>query len=189
MKAKMVAYLSVCMLLTSTVSLLPAQAAAANGGAEDPLFGTLPDWVPQDFASAMQFRNTHGKSYVADGVICLVRPMAHFRTADYRYEIGGSMTTVNTPASSEPKIYELEIPEKPDPQDAEAVKAYEDYCDSVGNYSHDYSFFEDYANRKTQTVFEVELFRVLDGLELTVEWQEKAGDEYKTTEKFSFSKE
>lgn len=189
MKAKLFACLTACMLLTSAVPVLPVQAADAdgeNGAAADPLFGTLPDWVPQDFVSAMQFRNTHGKSYVADGIICLVRPMAHFRTDEYRYELGGSMTMVNTPASSQPKIYALEIPEKPDPEDAEAVKAYEDYCDSVGNPSHDYKFFEEFADRKTQPVFEVELFRVLDGTELTVTWQEKEGENYTAKEKFRF---
>lgn len=186
MKAKIFAYLSACMLLTASLPMLPAQGTDTDGGAADPLFGTLPDWVPQDFVSAMQFWNTHGKSYVSDGVICLVRPIAHFRTDDYRFVLDGSMTDVNTPASSEPKIYELKIPEKPDPDDAEAVKAYEEFCDSVGNYTHDYSVFESYASCKTQTAFEVELFRVLDGLKLTVEWQEKGGDEYKTTEKFCF---
>ena len=189
MKAKQFACLTACMLLASMLPMLPAQAADAdgeNGALTDPLFGTLPDWVPHDFASAMEFRNTHGKSYVADGVICLVRGMQQFRTDDYRFELGGSMTTVNTPACSQPKIYALEIPEKPDPADAEAVKAYEDYCDSVGNPSHDYKYFEEFADRKTQPVFEVALFRVLDDLELTVAWQEKIGDEYKTTETFRF---
>ena len=186
MKAKMFACLSACVLLTSALPVLPVQAADADGGASDPLFGTLPDWVPQDFVSAMQFLNTHGKSYVSDGIICLVRPMAHFKTEDYRFVLDGSMTTVNTPASIQPKIYELEIPEKPDPEDAEAVKAYEDFCDSVGNYTHDYSVFENYAMCMTQTALEVELFRVLDGLELTVAWQEKEGEEFKTTEKFRF---
>ena len=189
MKAKRFACLTACMLLASMLPMLPAQAADAdgeNGALTDPLFGTLPDWVPHDFASAMEFRNTHGKSYVADGVICLVRGMQQFRTEDYRFELGGSMTTVDTPAGSQPKIYALEIPEKPDPADAEAVKAYEDYCDSVGNPSHDYKYFEEFADRKTQPVFEVALFRVLDDLELTVAWQEKIGDEYKTTETFRF---
>ena len=186
MKTKMIACLSACMLLTSAVPMLPAQAVDAEGAAADTLLGELPDWVPHDYASAMQFRNAHGKSYVADGIICLVRPMAHFRTEDYQFVLSGSMTEVNTPACSQPKIYALEIPEKPDPDDAEAVKAYEDFCDSVGNYTHDYSVFESFAACMTQTVYEVELFRVLDGLELTVTWQEKEGEEYKTTEKFCF---
>ncbi len=208
MKKKMLACLTACMMLASAGTVTPVQAAdpdAETGESgtltdpdtesgetgesdemTDPLFGVLPDWVPHDFASAMQFRNTHGKSYVADGIICLVRPMAHFRTGDYTIDLSGSMTLVNTPASSPSKIYELEIPEKPDPEDAEAVKAYNDYCDSVGNYTHDYSFFETYAGCKTQTAFEVTLLRVLDNLELNVAWLEKDGEGYKTTEKFRF---
>ncbi len=186
MKTKMLACLTACMLFASAVPMLPAQADDTENAATDPLFGTLPDWVPQDFVSAVQFWNTHGKSYISDGIICLVRPMAHFRTDDYGFEIGGSMTLVNTPASSQPKIYELEIPEKPDPEDAEAVKAYEEFCDSLGNYSHNYSVFEQYADCKTQTALEVELFRVIEGRELTVAWYEKEGGEYKTTKKFRF---
>ena len=186
MKSKVFACLAACMLFASAAVMPPAQAADTDPAGTDPLFGTLPDWVPQDFVSAMQFHNTHGKSYVADGIICLVRPMAHFRTDDYQFVLSGSMTKVNTPASGTPKIYELEIPEKPDPEDAEAVKAYEDFCDSVGNYSHDYGVFERYASCKTQTALEVELFRVLDGLDLTVTWLEKEGENYITKEKFCF---
>ena len=186
MKARIFACFSACMLFASAAAMPPAQAAGTDGGEPNPLFGTLPDWVPQDFVSAMQFHNTHGKSYTADGIICLVRPMAHFRTKDYQFDLSGSMTKVNTPASANPKIYELEIPEKPDPEDAEAVKAYEDFCDSVGNYSHDYSIFERYADCKTQTAYEVELFRVLDGLDLTVTWLEKEGEDFKPKEKFTF---
>ena len=186
MKTKKLACLTACTMLASAVWMLPAQAAGTDGGVTDPLFGTLPDWVPHDFVSAMQFLNTHGKSYVSDGIICLVRPMAHFRTDDYQYEIGGSMALVNTPASTQPKIYELEIPEKPDPEDAEAVKAYEDFCDSVGNYTHDYSVFERYAECRTQTALEVELFRVADGEDLIVTWLEKEGGELNKKEEFRF---
>lgn len=174
-----------CLALTGAAAAMPMPVPAQ--AAVDPVIGELPEWVPQDFAGAMQFYNTHGKSYVADNVICLVRPMLHFKKDDYGFSYSGSMTTVNTPAGSTPKIYELEIPEKPDPTDEEAVRAYEEYCDSLGIYSHDYSFFESYAGCKTQYAFEVELFRVLDGLDLTVAWYEKDGDTKRTTEKFSFA--
>ena len=32
----------------------------------------LPDWVPSDFGSALEFRNTYGKTHVEDGLICIV---------------------------------------------------------------------------------------------------------------------
>ena len=38
----------------------------------------------------------------------------------------------------------------------------------------------------TQTALEVELFRVLDGTELTVTWLEKEGENYTAKEKFRF---
>ena len=35
----------------------------------------VPEWIPQDFASAVNFSNEHGASFVKDGIICLVRCM------------------------------------------------------------------------------------------------------------------
>lgn len=184
MKNKLIALLTTGMMLTSALPLTPVY--AADKAQEDPIIGTVPDWVPQDFAEALQFYNTHGKSYTADGVICLVRPMKHFMTDDYKYSLSGSMTMVNTPAGAEPKKYALEIPEEPAPSDEEALEEYRAYCEKLGVYSYDYSFFESYENCKTQYVFEVELFRVLEGYDLTVTWLEKENGEFKSTEKFSF---
>ena len=191
MKNKLIACLTSGMMLASAIAVSPVQ--AADKAVSDPVIGTLPDWVPQNFAEALNFYNTHGKSYVADNVICLVRPMVRPDRDVYQFSISGSMTFINTPASSIPHTYELDIPEKPDPDDIEAVKEYEDYCDSLGLYSHDYSFFENYALRKTQYAFEVELFRVLEGYDLTVTWYEQLDSwhehldsSYVTKEVFSF---
>ena len=183
MKTRLLASLTAGMMLLSAVTLPPVQAAVP----EDQVIGTLPDWVPQDFADALQFYNTHGKSYVHDNVICLVRPMIQYREDEYSFSLSGSMTMVNTPAAGESKIYELEIPEKPDPEDPQAVAAYEAYCERLGIYSHDYSFFETYAVCKTQQAFEVELFRVLENYDLTVSWTEKYDGDLRTTETFSFA--
>ena len=184
MRNNLISVLTAGIVLASAVSVLPA--TADSQPATDPFIGVLPEWVPQNFADAMQFYNTHGKSYVADNVICLVRPMLQYRKDDYDFLLSGSMTSINTIAGGEPKIYELEIPKKPDSSDEESTAKYEDYCDSLGIYSHDYSFFESYAGCKTQYAFEVELFRVVEGCDLTVSWREKDGDSYRTTEKFSF---
>ena len=181
MKLRKTALLTTCMMLMTSAAAMPSVQAA-----EDPLFGTLPDWVPQDFADAMQFYNSYGKSYIADNIICLVRPMLQWKEDDYQTSLSGSMTLIDTPAGSQPKIYELDIPEKPDPDDSEAVKAYQEYCRRLGLDSYDYSFFEAYAGCRTQYAFGVELFRVLKGYDLTVTWSEKEGDAYKKTEVFSF---
>ena len=180
MKKRLTALLTTAAMLTSSAAIFPAQAAV------DPILGTLPDWVPLDFADAMNFHNEHGVSHIEDDIICLVRPMIQFKKDDYNFSVSGSMTSLNTPCGGEAKIYELEIPEKPDPNDKEAVAAFEAYCDKLGIYSHDYSFFENYANCKTQYAFEVELFQVFEGYDLTVAWTEKNGDEVETKAKYSF---
>ena len=175
---KMGAFLTAFAMVLSAMPVLAANQPAAN-----PLFGVLPDWVPTNFADAVQFYNTHGRSYVANDIICLVRPLKEQEKEDTMISISGSMTMVNTPACTEPEYYALDIPEKPDPSDEEAVKAYQAYCEKLGLPSDDYGFFESYDETD---LFEVGLFRVLDGLDLTVEWRMQDGDESRTLESFSF---
>jgi len=184
MKTKLLSMLTASIMLTAAVPMQPIQ--AADKAASNGIFGTLPEWVPQSFPDAMEFYNSHGKSYVSDNIICLVRPMLQYKEADYEFSISGSMTMINTPAGGDPKIYELETPKKPDPDDPAAVMAYEDICWKIGIDPDNYSFFESYSGCKTQYAFEVELFRVLKGHDLTVTWHEKDGDGYKTTETFTF---
>ena len=184
MKTRWIALLTSSLMLATAAGVLPAQ--AADKPAEDPLFGTLPDWVPTDFVEALDFYNTYGKTHVEDNIICLVRPMIDFRTDDYNVEISGTMTQINTPAGSIPHIYALEIPEKPDPDDEEAMAAYKAYCEKLGIYDYDYSFFTSYEGRKTKGVYEVCLYRVLEGYDLNIAWTMKDDGKEKTTEKFSF---
>ncbi len=42
------------------------------------LGGPYPDWVPQDFDAAAEFYNTHGQCYFEDNVICIVRPFRSY---------------------------------------------------------------------------------------------------------------
>ena len=182
MKTRLIALMTAAMMLASAAVMPPVQA----GAAEDSILGALPDWVPTDFADAMQFYNTYGKTHAEGDIICLVRPAVQFRKDDYHIELSGSMTELNTPAGGKPQFYELEIPEKPDPEDAQALADYQAYCEKLGLPTDDYSFFETYPNRKTQPAFEVSAFRVLDGYDLTVAWTERTGDETRTTGKFSF---
>ncbi len=184
MKRKLSTILTVCAMIASVVAMPPVQ--AADQPVIDLVLGQLPDWVPLDFVDALQFYNEHGKSYVADNVICLVRPMLQDKKDDYNHTVSGSMTNINTPAGNVPKIYELEIPKQPDPDDEEALTAYEEYCNKLGIATDDYSFFESYAKSEMQYVFEVQLFRVLEGYDLTVSWKEKIGDEYRKTDEFTF---
>lgn len=193
MKQKWIPLLTAGMMMTSAMAMPPVQ-AAEDDAVVDPIIGTLPDWVPQDFVEAIEFYNVHGKSYVADNVICLVRPMWKnlYENDYYETHILGSMTNVNTPAGAQPRVYELEIPEEPDPNDEEALAAYEVFCDKLGVPSDDYSIFENYAKSDMQYVMEVQLYRVLEGLDLSVRWfegggsHEQEGSMYTLTEEFSF---
>ena len=178
MKTRFIALLTTGMMLAAAAALPPVQTNAA----EDP----LPDWVPTDFADALQFYNTYGRTHVEDDIICLVRPAVQFKKDNYGLSLSGSMAPISTRDGRKPQFYELEIPEKPDPNDADALAAYEAYCQKLGIPTDDYSFFESYPNRKTQPAFEVQLFQLYKGYDLTVAWTEKEGDETKTTEKFSF---
>lgn len=61
---------------------------------------SLPDWIPQDHASAVEFINEHGTSYVKDGVICFVRPQYLENTDRYPVRFKGS-------AAKDIKSYEV----------------------------------------------------------------------------------
>lgn len=177
MKHKRFAFLTSVVMIASTLTILPVQ--AADSSAYESVIGTLPDWTPMSFVEAMEFYNEYGKSHVEDNFICLVKPIPLNQKDIYRTSISGSMTMVNTPACTSPALFELEIPEKPDPNDAEALESYAAYCESLGIPSDDYSFFEKYKESEVQYAFEVQMFHVLEGHDLTVDWLIDYGDGYK----------
>ncbi len=184
MKHKLLSLFTAGMMLVSASALPPA--SAADQPSMDSVIGTLPDWTPMNFADALQFYNTYGKSHVEDNFICLVKPIRLDEKDKYKTSISGSMTMVNTPACTSPAIFSLEIPEQPDPNDAEALAEYEEYCESLDIPTDDYSFFEAYRESEVQYGFEVQFFRVLEGEDLTITWLEKEEDVDRETEKFSF---
>lgn len=67
MKTKLLSMLTASIMLTAAVPMQPIQ--AADKAASNGIFGTLPEWVPQSFPDAMEFYNSHGKSYVSDNII------------------------------------------------------------------------------------------------------------------------
>ncbi len=186
MKHKLLSLLTAGMLFVSASAIPPVQ--AEDTASMDSVIGTLPDWTPMNFADAMQFYNTYGKSHVEDNFICLVKPVRLAEKDKYKTSYSGSMAMINTPACTSPAVFALEIPEKPDPNDMEALAEYEEYCESLGIPSDDYSFFEAYQESEMQYVFEVQMFRVLEGEDLTIEWIEDLGEGYKKTtlETFTF---
>lgn len=70
MKVKPIALLTASVMLTASATLPPVNAAGptANTRSTD----KLPEWVPTDFESALEFRNTYGATHIEDGLICAV---------------------------------------------------------------------------------------------------------------------
>ncbi len=186
MKHKLLSLLTAGMLFVSASAIPPVQ--ADDTPSMDSVIGTLPDWTPMNFVDAMQLYNTYGKTHVEDNFICTVKPVRLAEKDKYKTSYSGSMAMINTPACTSPAVFALEIPEQPDPNDAEALAEYEEYCNILGIPTDDYSFFEAYQESEMQYVFEVQMFRVLEGEDLTVEWIEDLGEGYKKTilETFTF---
>ncbi|MBR5513844.1 MAG: dockerin type I repeat-containing protein [Ruminococcus sp.] len=177
MKNKLLSLLTAGMMLASSTAI-PSVLATDDTSMESAI-GTLPDWTPMNFIEAMEFYNTYGKTHVEDNFICVVRPMRLDEKDIYRTSYSGSMAMINTPACTDTAVFELEIPEQPDPNDDEALAEYEELCNKLGVSTDDYSFFEKYKDRELQYVFKVQMFRVLEGHDLTVEWIEDLGAGYK----------
>ena len=53
----------------------PSLCAPYTAFAEDTgAVAVLPDWIPTDFDSAVNFRNTYGATHIENGLICIVYP-------------------------------------------------------------------------------------------------------------------
>ena len=70
MKAKPIALLTAGVMLTAPATLMPAHAAEQPAAAKS--MEKLPEWIPADFESALEFRNTYGATHIEDGLICAV---------------------------------------------------------------------------------------------------------------------
>ena len=178
MKNKLLSILTAGVMLSSAAAIPPVYAESEYESEYDSIIGILPDWTPMNFVDALQLYNQYGKTHVEDNYICLIKPIRLDEKEKYKTVFSGSMLMVNTPAWTSPALFELEIPEKPDPNDNEALDEFEEYCNTLG-IPADYSFFENYAESNNQYGFEVRMCRVLEGYDLTVEWIEDLGEYYK----------
>ena len=106
MKKTLISLMTAALMLASAAPVQLTAAADENG--RESIIGTLPDWTPTNFAEAMQLYNKHGKCYVADNYICMMRIVPHFMKNDYKFGISGSMADINTPASAGQQFFELE---------------------------------------------------------------------------------
>lgn len=177
MKNKLLSFLTASMMIASAVTMPPV--VAVEQPSMDSAIGTLPDWTPMNFIDAMEFYNAHGKTHVEDNFICLVQPIRLDEKDIYKTSYSGSMAMINTPACTSPAVFKLEIPEQPDPNDKEALKEYEEFCSKLGIATGDHNLLEDYAKSEVQYAFKVQMFRVLEGHDLEIEWIKDLGAGYK----------
>ena len=66
MKNRILACLTTAIIFASSAAFPAAEAADAPAVAE------MPSWVPDNYASALKFRNTYGATHIEDGLICTV---------------------------------------------------------------------------------------------------------------------
>ena len=120
----------------------------------------IPDWIPQDYESAVKFSNEHGSSFVNDGIICFVRNEKLDRLDEYPVGFEGSI-------SKNIACYELINKVYDDPEDkyyAYNVRAYDipNSSDLTVNFKYgnrdfdirtvgSYSFQKDSTGYITQT--------------------------------------
>ena len=68
-----------------------------TASAEDTAAAELPDWVPTDFDSAVNFRNSYGATHIDNGLICVVYPKRNTS----RGEAGYGYSMESTPDAGE----------------------------------------------------------------------------------------
>ncbi len=185
MKKRMLILLITGAMLTSAASVLPVQAAETDDK-YDSMIGRLPEWTPTSYAEAIQFYNSHGKTWVADDYICVLRPILRGKTENYAVATGGTMRDVNTPDGIVPRVYEMKIPGEPDSNHPGSIEAFHECCDTYNIYPHDYDLLKEYAEKVGPYAFEVGMYHVIEGYDLTVTLSEKKDDEWVTTDEFTF---
>ena len=92
MKKRFTAILTASLMLSATAAALPPAITVSSVDTTSDS-NLLPEWIPQSFNDALEFRNTYGTTHIEDGFICLVLNEEH-QTSDedqpdgvLRYEI------------------------------------------------------------------------------------------------------
>ena len=92
MKKKILATLIAAMTVGTPLTFspsIPAPAFAEETGLTD----ELPDWVPTDFETAVDFCNTYGATHIENGYVCIVykmdyeKPYPGIMIHDVRYQL------------------------------------------------------------------------------------------------------
>ena len=65
--------------IAAVTSFIPLSSGSLSGFLSEPVYAeehgmgaALPDWIPYDLESAIEFRNTYGATHVQDGLVCVV---------------------------------------------------------------------------------------------------------------------
>ena len=100
--------------LTATAAVIPFSAYSMNMTAppavyaEDSTESTLPDWIPTDFDSAVEFYNTYGETHIADGLLCVVFREEKKRFHEDEYECFPRYT-IRTSSADVAKIKKMQL--------------------------------------------------------------------------------
>lgn len=95
------------MSLNASV-LVPAVASAVGVDA----IAELPEWIPDDYESALEFRNTYGATHIGNGLICVVYPETVERGGA---SDGGSSLWIDVTANmGQPLSQERYLPDRSD---------------------------------------------------------------------------
>ena len=119
---------------------------AAVHAAETDTASELPDWLPTDYASALEFRNTYGKTHVEDGIICIVfeqrSTLGGENTLRYRLKVteNAAETIADTVYASAKSDAKLEVfackPSAPGAIEAAIIDTYAKFDSLVSGYEH-----------------------------------------------------
>ncbi|MBR5361796.1 MAG: dockerin type I repeat-containing protein [Oscillospiraceae bacterium] len=105
------------------LAMLPLNGLSAFAEAISP-DAPVPDWVPTDFLSAMEFRNTYGATHIADDRICIVERQETREGYTYSEEITSTGEMDAPYGKYRDVIYDtIKLPEQP----AEGTKEYFEY--------------------------------------------------------------
>ena len=122
---------SALMLVAMTMNGMSAFAEAISPDAP------VPDWVPTDFMSAMEFRNQYGATHIADDRICIVERQEIQENVTYSEDIEATGEVDAPYGQYRDVLYNtIKLPEQP----AEGTKEYYEYemqYRAVKNLSYD----------------------------------------------------
>lgn len=72
LKKTAAAFIAAAAAITPLSANTPLRTAPVVFAEETSTAAKLPSWIPDDFASALEFRNTYGATRIGDGLICIV---------------------------------------------------------------------------------------------------------------------